>query len=280
MISLTLLTGPLGSGITSAKYIFEELGYNIVHNPPLESIDSLLDIFLSEKYQNVKTCIIVPVKEAKEVIKSINANKNINFTFLLLNANKKELMKRYKLSRHIHPLMISRNMSLESSIEEDLKDVREVQNEADIHIDTSSLSIKQLRQLLLFKMTSKEKNNIVIQFTSFGIKNGIPSDIDTLIDARNIPNPYWVEELRNLTGFDKPVIDYINSFPITKDVINNIINYLEFSLKTIAESSRASYNVGIACTGGQHRSPYIANILEKHFKDKYNVLVIHRDLKG
>lgn len=280
MINLTLLTGPLGSGITSAKYIFEELGYNIVHNPPVESVDSLLDIFLSKKYQNVKACIIVPVKEAKEVIKLINANKNINFTFLLLNANKKELTKRYKLSRHIHPLMISRNMSLESCIEEDLKDVSEVQNEADIHIDTSSLSIKQLRQLLLFKMTSREKNNIVIQFTSFGIKNGIPSDIDTLIDARNIPNPYWVEELRNLTGFDKPVIDYINSFPITKDVIDNIINYLEFSLKTIAESSRASYNVGIACTGGQHRSPYIANILEKYFKDKYNVLVIHRDLKG
>lgn len=279
MVDLTLLTGPSGSGATSAKFVFEELGYYVVENPPVESIHSIADVFSNEPYENIKCCIIIPIMNASKAIETLKKVKDIKLTVVLLSTDKEELMKRYTLTRHVHPRAVIHKISLEKAILEDIKEAHNLQSESDIYIDTSTLIVKELRHLLLLKLDSRTHKTTLIQFTSFGLKNGIPIDIDTLIDVRTIPNPYWVEELRSLTGFDKPVIDYINSFPISKKTIKNIINYLEFILKEVVESGRASYNVGVACSGGQHRSTYIANVLEQHFKEKYNVLVIHRDIQ-
>ena len=112
---------------------------------------------------------------------------------------------------------------------------------------------------------------------SFGFKNGSPAGVDDIIDVRVLPNPYWVEELAPLNGKDKPVIDYINSFPITQEFLTNLTHYLDFLLEEVQKMERPSYTIGIACSGGQHRSTFVAEYLGKHYKDKYKVKVVHRD---
>ena len=113
---------------------------------------------------------------------------------------------------------------------------------------------------------------------TFGIKNGIPQGIDEFLDVRAIPNPYWVEELKALTGEDQKVIDYMRSFPITQEILDNITNYLESHLKEIQKTGRGSYTIGIACSGGQHRSTYVANYLTEYFSNIYRTHVVHRDI--
>lgn len=115
-----------------------------------------------------------------------------------------------------------------------------------------------------------------VTFFSFGIKNGVPREVDTFLDVRAIPNPFWVEELKNLTGEDQKAIDYMMSSPITKETISSIINYLDNQF-AIIEQEKENYVVGIACTGGQHRSVFVANYLRDYYSKKFNTKSQHRE---
>ena len=115
-----------------------------------------------------------------------------------------------------------------------------------------------------------------VKFLSFGIKYGVPREVDTFLDVRAIPNPYWISELKDLTGEDKKAIDYMMSFPITMETINSIISYLD-KVFAIVEKEKDKYVVGIACTGGQHRSTFVANYLRDYYSDKFKTSSYHRD---
>ena len=278
MKNVIVITGPAGSGLSSAEYVFEELGYFVIKNIPPDTVNVVLDHVLNKDTRLSNICLTVHAIGAKETFKEIRSRSDANYRYIVLNCDRDELLKRYALSRRVHPRSVTENISPVKAIEEDISDILSVSKYADLFIDTTSITVKELRARLYKFLNNVEEDKITsINFISFGIKNGIPQGIDTFFDVRLIPNPYWVEELKDLTGEDQKVIDYINSFPITKKVIDNITSYLDIALKEIANSGRANYTIGIACSGGQHRSTYVANFLAEHYSKEYRTQVTHRD---
>ena len=277
MKNIVLITGTAGSGLSSAEYVFEELGYFVVKNIPPVSLNIVIDEFLrNKKYKNV--AFVAHAINAKESIEAIKDRKDANYRFIILSCEKEELLKRYALTRRVHPRVVTQKVSPTKAIELDISEIQSVEKYANLFIDTTSLTVKQLRTRLYKFLENIEEEKITsVNFMSFGLKNGIPQGIDTFFDVRIIPNPYWVETLKELTGEDQEVIDYMNSYPITQQVIDNIINYLSNYLKELLKMGRGSYTIGIACSGGQHRSTYVANYLTKYFSKDYRTQVFHRD---
>lgn len=278
MKNVVIMTGPSGSGLSSAEFVYEELGYYVIKNPPANSIDAVLDDLLSKDNRFHNFCLMLHPIFAKKIIDTCKNRNDANYRYIALNCSEEELDKRYSLSRHVHPRSAAYNISLSDAIKSDIEDVLDLEDEVDLYIDTTSLSIKQLRARLYKFLDNIEENKITsVTFISFGKKNGIPQGLDTFLDVRNIPNPYWVDELKSLTGEDQKVIDYMMSFPITQKVLDNITTYLSNELIEIQKSGRGSYVVGICCSGGQHRSTFVANYLKDYFAKDYRTQVIHRD---
>ena len=278
MNKLIVLTGPSGSGLSSAKYAFEESGFYIVENPPKDIIANLLTTFDSMSKNIHNFCLILSISEAKACLPMIKNSKRFKSKVILLMASEAELIKRYALTRHAHTRSVMENIPLEEAIEKDLKDADEVREIADVCLDTTSISVKLLRQEINEFINHQQiGSTMIVNFVSFGFKNGCPNGLDMVFDVRSMPNPYWVEELKELTGYDQKVIDYINQYPQTKTLLLRIVNFLNAQLAECQNSGRTTYNVGIACSGGQHRSTYVAKYLKDYFADTYITHVIHRD---
>ena len=277
MKKLFILTGPSGSGVSSCKFVFEELGYFVIDNAPSSVTKAILDECAGNNDAK-GFCLLPRVDGAKQVVDIAKSDKRFETTFIVLSTEKDELIKRYALSRHAHPRSIMHRMSLEKAINLDIKDTLSIESIADYEIDTTKLTTKELRVNLYNKLLNKDTDNITkITFMSFGLKNGIPVGLDAMFDVRLIPNPYWINHLAPLNGEDKEVIDYMMSFDVTHELLNKIVTYLEFYIPEMQKSGRASYTIGICCSGGQHRSTFVANYLRDYFKDKYPVETFHRD---
>ncbi len=278
MKNVVVITGTAGSGLSSAEYVFEELGYFVIKNVPPSSIDKVITDLLSPDVKLQNICLVVHAIGAKDSFKVLLDRKDARYRFIVLGCEEDELLKRYALTRRVHPRSVTEKISPNEAIKEDINDILEVRKHADLYIDTTSLTVKQLRVRLYKFLENVEKDKMTsVNFISFGIKNGIPQGIDMFFDVRLIPNPYWVEELKELTGKDAKVIDYMRSFPITQEVIDNIINFLDVELAKLQESGRGNYTIGIACSGGQHRSTYVANYLAEHYSKIYRTQTFHRD---
>lgn len=277
MKELYILSGPSGSGVSSSKFVFEELGYYCVDNAPSKITKAILDSFAEQK--NIKGfCLLSRINHVNEIVDAAKKDQRFVTKFILLTTDKDELLKRYALSRHVHPNTILENISLDNAIDLDVKLSEKLSPIADYEIDTTHLTTKELRINLYNKLLNKDTDNITkITFMSFGIKNGIPQGLDMMFDVRIIPNPYWIESLAHLNGGDKEVIDYIMSFDVTHDLLKNITDYLDYFIPIMQKSGRASYTIGIACSGGQHRSTFVANYLKEKYQNKYHVAVKHRD---
>ena len=278
MKNVVVIAGPSGSGLSSVEFVFEELGYLVIKNPTVNSINAVVDDLLNEKSELNNFCLMLNAGSGNEIFKILKKRNDANYRFIVLNCSEYELNKRYALSRHVHPRSARFKLSLTDAIKLDIKDILDIVNEADLYVDTSSLSVKQLRAIVYKFLEGIEDDKLLsVTFISFGIKNGIPQGIDTFLDTRMIPNPYWNEKLKELNGADQPVIDYMMSFDVTKEVLENFKGYLSTSLEEVAKDGRSSYTVGIACSGGQHRSTFVANYLADYFSKKYRTQVIHRD---
>ena len=278
MKNVIIVTGSAGSGLSSAEYVFEELGYFVIKNIPSSSISSVLDDLVSPKSKFENICIVVHAIEAKETFKNVLDRKDATYRYIVLGCDEEELFKRYALTRRVHPRSVTQKISPNEAIKQDIRDISDIKKYANLYIDTTSLTVKQLRAKLYKFVENVEESKITsVTFLSFGLKNGIPQGIDIFFDVRQIPNPYWVEDLKELTGEDVKVITYMNSFPITEQTILNIESYLDKVLPLLQQGGRGNYTIGIACSGGQHRSTYVANVLAKHYSNDYRVQVIHRD---
>lgn len=277
MKNVVVITGPSGCGLSSAEYVFEELGYYVIKNAPSKSVDNIIDnLYLLDVKDILFVC---QARNIKRVLAYLKSRDDIKLRFIILNCSEEELFKRFTLTRHTHPRTVIESISASEAIKKDIEDTLTVIPDADLYIDTTSLTVKQLRGRLYKFLSDVEEDKLAsITFMSFGLKNGIPQGIDCFLDVREIPNPYWVEELRSLTGEDQKVIDYMNSFTVTQDLLNNTVNYLKRLFKGMQNTGRGCYVVGIACSGGQHRSTYVANYLKDYFSKTYRTTVIHRDM--
>ena len=277
MKKLFILTGPSGSGVSSSKFVFEELGFFVIDNAPSSVTQAILDE-CSKDNDAKGFCILPRVDGASLVVDIAKKDERFETKFILLTTEKDELIKRYALSRHAHPRSILHRMSLEKAINLDIQDTLSLEGLADYEIDTTQLTTKELRINLYNKLLGKDTDNITkITFVSFGLKNGIPVGLDAMFDVRLIPNPYWIAHLAPLNGADKEVIDYIMSFDVTHSLLKQIVNYLEYYIPEMQKNGRASYTIGVCCSGGQHRSTFVANYLRDYFNDRYQTEVYHRD---
>ena len=279
MKKIYILTGPSGAGASTAKFVFEELGFYILENFPVILTHELFDKVIANRPEKEDVCLIPRIGEAKALYLELKKREDFEIITILLDCSTEELIRRFTLTRHIHPNTALTGMSLEKAIENDLVLAKQLKVDADLYIDTSKTSIKELRMILYNKIENDQtKFGITtVSFVSFGMKNGIQKDIDLMIDCRILPNPFWVETLKEKTGLDKEVIQYLQSYPETGHFLDMTIGYLEYHLAEMQKIGRGYYVVGVACSGGQHRSTYVAEYLAKYFRKKYKTLVYHRD---
>ncbi len=276
MAELVLLTGVSGAGKSTAVFAFEEMGFYCVENVPLPLLPSLFRLVENDpRYQ--KTLIGVNIAEAKEAVAEARKHLKLVLKVLCLDATTAELLSRYKLTRHVHPQQTA-GITLEKAIINDKEYLNALRADVDVLIDTSGLEVVDFRRKLFSNFQKKRGNVLTVSFVSFGYKHGIPSDVDLIIDTRFLPNPFYIRELSKLTGIDAAVIDYLEHLPQTKIFLKNVTEYLNYYFEKANDDIRPSYVVGVGCSGGQHRSVFIAEYLTRHFEEKYNTLVSHRDL--
>lgn len=279
MGELVLLTGMSGAGKSTAIFVFEELNYQCIENPPIELLHDIFKLVKTNpKYE--KTMIALPLQEAALATELVRLHPEQKVTIIGLIASTKELLSRFKLTRHIHPLQ-TKGLTLDQAIDLDRANYEEIRSSINMLIDTTSLSVNNFRERLMHAFRAKGKQGPLLSFVSFGYKYGIPSDADLVLDARVLPNPFWEEKLKPLTGLDGQVSRYVLESKQGQAWLNEAQRFLSFIVDQVSAESRPYYVVGIGCTGGQHRSVAIAEYLKKNLSktNAFDVNVVHRDLE-
>ncbi len=284
---MVVVSGLSGSGKSVAINTLEDNDFYCIDNMPLSMLPTCVK-YLTETLASFYKKIAVGV-DARNVSEDINSfpniinnlkEQNIDIELIYLEATDKTLIRRYSETRRKHPLT-ENGLPLVEAINIERQILREVILLADLRIDTTSTNARQLRSIITAQICKKKATKLVILLQSFGYKYGVPSDSDYVFDVRCLPNPYWEQHLRKLTGHDQEVVNYLQSHIEVKQMTGSIGNFVERWLAYFVRENRNYLSVSIGCTGGQHRSVYIAEFLAdrfRKFKDK-NVSVRHRDLE-
>jgi UPF0042 nucleotide-binding protein len=276
---LVILSGISGSGKTSANYAFEEMHYTCIGNLPIFLLDNLLEKLINPTDQSYsRTFLTMRMEYIPQTIELVKKYKEINSTIVLLYAEQDVILNRYKLTRHAHPLQAS-GITLEKALEYEYKIFEKYRDKVDFVINTTDITIGKLREIVFKRFRDPNKNSVMVSFISFGFKNGAPQDADIIFDVRTVPNPYYLDNLKNLSGLDQPVIDFIEKQRETKENYDLITAYLDKYLPSTVRENRGMIVVAIGCTGGQHRSVYFVEELAKRYKFNFPVFIHHRDVK-
>ncbi|MCJ8349784.1 RNase adapter RapZ [Moritella sp.] len=280
-MKLIIVSGQSGSGKSIALRVLEDLGYYCVDNLPVTLLPQLLQT-LNAKTEQVAVSIDVrnlpkEKQELNDIIAELKASTEL--TSLFLDTNQSVLIKRYSETRRLHPLTKD-DLSLSQAIEIEQQRLRPLALLADLKIDTTELNIHELSEQIKERILGKKKNKLVLVFQSFGFKHGLPMDADYVFDVRFLPNPHWIPELKPYTGLDEPVINYLSQQPEVISFALQIENLLSAWLPLLEKNNRSYVTVAIGCTGGQHRSVFIAEKLAKYFKQQdYVVQTRHQTLE-
>ncbi len=274
-----IITGLSGSGKTTVLKAFEDLGYYCIDNLPTILVPQTLEI-LTTQTKITKIALGIDIREQvfinkfEEVFNLLT--KKFHFVkIIFLYANDSVLIKRFKETRRQHPL---KELSIAEAIETEKKILNNIKNIAEYLIDTSYYNVHELKKFIYENFSTSDTEIFNINIISFGYKNGILLEGDLIFDVRFIPNPYFQENLKEKTGYDKEVIDYIFKFEKTKLFYKKLIDFLQFVIPEYKEEGKNILIIGIGCTGGRHRSVAIANKLYDDLKNKFPVTLKHRDL--
>lgn len=274
-----LISGLSGAGKTSVSNILEDLGYLCIDQFPSKLIKPLLDLIENDesaKYERVG--ITVPLMDLEDYFDVLD-NLHIDSKLILLDADQRVLLNRYKFTRRIHPLLVGNVAdTLEEAIGIEKEVIAKYEEKFEV-IDTTNLGQSELRQIVESMISAESRDKFTISFESFGFKNGIASDADLVFDVRFLDNPFYFEELKHKTGNDKEVYDFVMSKERTKEYLKYLISYLDYSFKMYTREGKRHLTVAVGCTGGQHRSASLVNYLYDHYKEQYNCLKKHRDIK-
>lgn len=280
---LVVLTGVSGAGKSTAMGFLEDVGYYCIDNMPPELIATFVSLLAKDNGYD-RVALVADVRSNKmfeklrENIDKIE-NYRYNVRIIYLDVDDKEALKRYKLTRRKHPFADKFNGDIQQAITYEKEILTSLRAHADHVIDTTDLDNQKLRRRLAQILLGSDSDIMNIHCMSFGFKHGIPSEADFVIDVRCLPNPYWVEELRNKTGLDKEVRDYVFSFDESKELLNKLIDLLDFLNPLYIKEGKSQIVFAIGCTGGNHRSVAFAEALKEHFSKKWdNVSTNHRDI--
>ncbi|UTV28042.1 RNase adapter RapZ [Photobacterium atrarenae] len=279
---LMVVSGRSGSGKSVALRVLEDLGYYCVDNLPVNLLPQLVST-VDNQQQDIAVSIDVrnmpdDPDEIRETLSKLSDTLDVNVIFL--DAEDKELIKRYSETRRLHPLSRD-NMSLEQAIQSESARLSVLKEQADLVIDTTKKSIHDLSETVRARLLGRDARELIMVFESFGFKHGLPSDADYVFDVRFLPNPHWVPELKPLTGLDRGVQEFFAGYPEVNQLIYQIRNFIDTWLPLLEKNNRSYLTVAIGCTGGQHRSVFIAQQLAEHFRDQgHQIQVRHRTLEG
>lgn len=284
---VVIITGMSGAGRTEAMHTFEDLGYFCIDNLPPALIMNMVSLASvpGSNDQLRKLAIVCDARNReffKQLLGELNNLKSAGVTFRLifLDASDESLIARYKASRRRHPLCVNSSMTISQAIAHERKLTQKLRDIADSYIDTTHLRPSDLREELR-KLYSKEtkKEGLKVAVYSFGFKHGAPSDADIVIDVRFLPNPFYVPELRPLTGLEKKVSDYVLNREETQNFLEAWKNLLDCVMPGYVTEGKQHLAIAVGCTGGQHRSVVLAEKTAQILADQdYNVTVFHRDI--
>jgi UPF0042 nucleotide-binding protein len=276
-----VITGLSGSGKTVVSHFLEDLGYYCIDNLPAKLIPDFVELWTRREVEIEKVALVVDIREAgfsrefPKVLESIR--KKISPRVIFLDASNETLVKRFSESRRPHPM--AKAKSTLESVQLERESLAEVKRMADEVIDTTDLGISELRGVLARKFIKGRKWKLQILVISFGYKYGIPLDSDLVFDTRFLPNPFYVEELRDKTGKNQRVREFVLKERETKKFLTRLYRFVDYLLPKFIEEGKSQLTISTGCTGGKHRSVILAEKLTKHLRNKkHNVRVYHRDL--
>lgn len=279
-MQFNIVTGLSGAGKTQVMRFLEDAGFFCIDNLPPVIIPQLATMFTSVngKYEKVAFSIDSRVGDMiGELLSNLKILKENGYEYKLvfIDARDDVLVKRYKETRHHHP--ISSELGLLDSIKREREMLSKIYQEADVVIDTSDYSLEQLSKALRKIYFEEQTEDFSVNIMSFGFKYGVPLDADLVFDVRCFVNPFYVDELKNKTGNDKEVREYIMSTETAKNFMDKLIDMIRFLLPLYVEEGKSSLTIAIGCTGGKHRSVTMANVLSEELQG-YSKNLIHRDI--
>lgn len=280
---LVVISGRSGSGKSSALQALEDLDFYCINNLPVELLPSLSMVpRASIRSNNIAVSVDVRnLPEETELLTHVLTSLPEQFDqvdIVFLDASEDSLLQRFSSTRRKHPLS-NNAISLAEAITLETELLEPVANLADLTLDTTHMSVHELRSLIKLRVAERQTPGMAVLFQSFGFKHGIPTDADYVFDVRNLPNPYWDHSLRSFSGQDQAVVDFLESNESVHRMFGDISQFLEHWLVEFSNNNRSYLTIAVGCTGGQHRSVYLAERLTAHFQQQFeNVQVRHREL--
>lgn len=280
---LVVITGLSGSGKGSALKAFEDLGYYCVDNLPVGLIPRFADMCAAHGSRIRRSAVVVDIREGESlsqlpVTYQRLGRDGLNVALLFLEASDEALIHRFEETRRPHPL--GRNLPVREGIRLERSLLKPMRHLADTVIDTSRMNVHELRQLIQDRFGGRRRKTMLVSVLSFGFKHGVPHDADLVFDVRFLPNPNFVTGLREKSGIDPDVREYVESQALTREFISRVSDLLLFLLPNYVREGKSYLTIAIGCTGGRHRSVALAEhfgdfLEEEGFKTK----VVHRDLE-
>lgn len=273
-----LLSGMCGAGKSTIANIFEDLGYACIDGLPVDLADDLVEYLISKNdYRFQKMVITVPIQDFDPFYKLLN-NAIPNLEIIIVEADPDTIYNRYKFTRRVHPLLASNETtSLTDAIAREKEDIDKLEHDNIVVIDTTNLTPTDLREKIE-KMYLQEVNTFTITFESFGFKYGVAKDADLIFDVRLLDNPYYVASLKQFSGQEEAVYDFVIKKENAKAYLNKLTSLLDLYFEEYEKAGKRHMVVAIGCTGGRHRSVAVAIYLAEYYKECYSCLIKHRDI--
>ncbi len=280
-----IVTGLSGAGKSKAIHAMEDIGFYCVDNLPPAMIPVFHDLCLKLEGMPQRVAVVTDTRGG-ELFKSFFdalstlAEQNVDYKILYLEASEGVLVNRYQETRRKHPLAASVNGSLEEAVKIEKEILRPVKERADFIINTSNISAQAMKGRVVKLFLKDAEKSTVVHCISFGFKHGIPLEADLLFDVRCLPNPFYIDGLREKTGIDKEVYDFVMDCEETKGFVTRFIDMIDYLLPLYIKEGKSQLVVAIGCTGGHHRSVTLARFLHEHLEKKNaRSTISHRDIK-
>lgn len=280
---VVIITGMSGAGKTVAMQCFEDMGFYCIDNLPPELFVTFLNLMMKSDNRMRRIAAVMDTRGGSlfeslvAALDELSQLDNVKSSLLFLDANDETLVKRYKETRRSHPL--SEGGVILEGIQKERLLLTELKGLSRSIYDTSNLKPRELREKIMREFSVKGEPVFTLNFVSFGFKHGMPIDADVVFDVRFLPNPYYLEELRPMTGLDRDVSDYVLKWNDTKLLIEKLTDLFKYLIPQYKQEGKGQAVIAFGCTGGQHRSVTLAEYFGGVFKDEYRTHITHRDVE-